>query len=129
MILGRHTLIELHGCDAAILSDMPALRTLMLAAIQKAGGTYVTDVFHHFSPHGVSGVVVIAESHVTIHTWPEHDYAAVDVFTCGGSFTHSTFCTLMREGLKAGRLEAKTIERGQLPFEGAPVSLANEAAS
>jgi len=129
MILGRHTLIELHGCNVATLSDMPTLRTLMLAAIKKAGGTYVTDVFHHFSPHGVSGVVVIAESHVTIHTWPEHGYAAVDVFTCGGSFIHSAFSGMMRDGLKAVRLEAKTIERGQLPFHGEPVTAHNEAAS
>ncbi len=117
MILGRHTLIELHGCNSAVLSDATSLRTLMLAAVQKAGGTYVTDVFHHFAPHGVSGVIVIAESHVTIHTWPEHGYAAADVFTCGSSFAHSAFSTMMREGLKAARVEAKTIERGRLPFE------------
>jgi S-adenosylmethionine decarboxylase proenzyme len=129
MILGHHTLIELHGCSAAVLSDMPSLRMLVLAAIQKAGGTYVTDVFHHFSPHGVSGVVVIAESHVTIHTWPEHGYAAVDVFTCGDSFTHSVFSTMMCDRLEAEHLDAKTIERGQLPLEGVPVPLANDAAS
>jgi S-adenosylmethionine decarboxylase proenzyme len=116
MILGRHTLIELHGCSAAALSDLESLRTLMLAAVRKAGGTYVTDVFHHFTPLGVSGVIVISESHVTIHTWPEHGYAAADVFTCSGSFSHSAFSTMMREGLKALRVEAKTIERGQLPF-------------
>jgi S-adenosylmethionine decarboxylase len=122
MILGRHTLIELHGCNAVALSDAASLRALMLAAVEKAGGTYVTDVFHHFSPHGVSGVIVIAESHVTIHTWPEHGYAAADVFTCGSSFTHSAFSSMMREGLKAVRVEARTIERGRLPFEITPVA-------
>jgi S-adenosylmethionine decarboxylase proenzyme len=116
MILGRHTLIELHGCSPAALSDLESIRTLMVAAVKQAGGTYVTDVFHHFTPLGVSGVIVISESHVTIHTWPEHGYAAADVFTCGGSFSHSAFSTMMREGLKATRVEAKTIERGQLPF-------------
>ena len=121
MILGRHTLIELHGCNPAALSDAASLRNLMLTAVQKAGGTYVTDVFHHFAPHGVSGVIVIAESHVTIHTWPEHGYAAADVFTCGSSFAHSAFTTLMREGLKAVRVETKTIERGRLPFDATPV--------
>ena len=104
----------------AFLSMM--VLALMLTAVQKAGGTYVTDVFHHFAPHGVSGVIVIAESHVTIHTWPEHGYAAADVFTCGSSFAHSAFTTLMREGRKAVRVEAKTIERGRLPFDATPVA-------
>lgn len=121
MILGRHTLIELHGCSVAALSDLESLRTLMVAAVKQAGGTYVTDVFHHFTPLGVSGVIVISESHVTIHTWPEHGYAAADVFTCSGSFSHSAFSTMMRDGLKARRVEAKTIERGQLPFAGEPL--------
>jgi len=121
MILGRHTLIELHGCSASALSDLESIRTLMVAAVKQAGGTYVTDVFHHFTPLGVSGVIVISESHVTIHTWPEHGYAAADVFTCSGSFSHSAFSTMMRDGLKARRVEAKTIERGQLPFAGEPL--------
>jgi S-adenosylmethionine decarboxylase proenzyme len=129
MIFGRHTLIELHGCDAAALGDQASLRTLMLTAIKEAGGTYVTDVFHHFSPQGVSGVVVIAESHATIHTWPEHGYAAVDVFTCGGSFIHHIFSDIMRDGLKAARIEAKTIERGRLPFRGEPVAQMEDVSS
>lgn len=116
MIFGTHTLIELHGCASAALSDLESLRTLMTAAVKKAGGTYVTDVFHHFTPLGVSGVIVISESHVTIHTWPEHGYAAADVFTCSGTFSHSAFSIMMREGLQASRVEVKTIERGQLPF-------------
>jgi S-adenosylmethionine decarboxylase len=118
MILGKHTLIELHGCDPAALSDVASLRSVMLAAVEQAGGTYVTDVFHHFSPHGVSGVIVIAESHVTIHTWPEHAYAAADVFTCGISFSHAAFASMMREALQATHVESKTIKRGSLPFHG-----------
>jgi S-adenosylmethionine decarboxylase proenzyme len=122
MILGRHTLIELHGCSAAALSELESLRSLMIAAVKQAGGTYVTDVFHHFTPLGVSGVVVISESHATIHTWPELGYAAADVFTCSGSFSHSAFSTMMRDGLKALRVEAKTIERGQMSFAAEPTA-------
>ena len=122
MILGHHTLIELHGCAEAGLRDVAGIRALMLDAVKRSGGTYVTDVFHHFSPHGVSGVIVIAESHVTIHTWPEHGYAAADVFTCGGSFHQEEFVRLMREGLRAERADTQTLERGRLPSETAPNS-------
>lgn len=114
LILGHHTLIELHECDAAKLSDVEGIRVLMLDAVKAAGGTYVTDVFHHFSPHGVSGVIVIAESHVTIHTWPEHGYAAADVFTCGASFRHETFVEAMRLGVGAGTVQTQTLNRGNL---------------
>lgn len=82
MTLAWHTLIDFHDCDPARMADAAGIRETMLAAIRDAGGTYVTDVFHEFSPHGLSGVVVIAESHVALHTWPEHGYAALDVFSC-----------------------------------------------
>ena len=55
----------------------------MTEAAKTAGATVVKTVFHHFSPHGISGVVVIAESHLAVHTWPEHGYASIDIFTCG----------------------------------------------
>ena len=114
MILGHHTLIELHGCDVAKLSDVARVRSLMLEAVKQSGGTYVTDVFHHFTPHGVSGVIVIAESHVTIHTWPEHGYAAADVFTCGESFRHEVFVHMMREDLAATDVKTQTVHRGDV---------------
>ena len=115
MTLGHHTLIELNGCEAAVLCDVAAIRKLVLDAVSAAGGTYVTDVFHHFSPHGVSGVVVIAESHVTLHTWPEHQYAAADVFTCGVTFRHEVLVRHLEAGLSARAVETRTLERGHLP--------------
>ena len=122
MTLGHHTLIELHGCDPAKLRDAAGVRALMLEAVARSGGTYVTDTFHHFSPHGVSGVIVIAESHATIHTWPEHGYAAADVFTCGAAFRHEVFFGLMRDGLGATRADTRTLERGRLASEKLPDS-------
>ena len=80
--LGHHSLIELSGCDPEKLKRVVGVRRAMLEAARRANGTIVKAVFHAFSPWGVSGVVVIAESHLTIHTWPEHGYAAVDVFSC-----------------------------------------------
>jgi len=82
--LGRHLLAEFTGCEAAALADLDRVRSAMLAAAEASGATIVTHSFHHFSPHGVSGAVIIAESHLAIHTWPEHRFAALDFFSCGG---------------------------------------------
>ena len=81
--LGCHILLELQECPPELLHDEKAIEAVLVTAAREAGAHVVECVFHHFSPHGVSGVVVIAESHVTVHTWPEHRYAAVDIFTCG----------------------------------------------
>ena len=83
--LGRHLLVELQDCDKEVLDDLDYLRDAMISAAIECGATVMGESFHHFSPQGVSGVVVIAESHLSIHTWPEYGYAAVDIFTCGTS--------------------------------------------
>ena len=81
--LGRHILVEFSGCCPDILNDVELIEASMVEAAKKAGATVIQSSFHHFSPFGVSGVVVIQESHLAIHTWPEYQYAAVDLFTCG----------------------------------------------
>jgi spermidine synthase len=81
--LGRHILVEFTNCNADVLNDVTVIEKSMVEAAQKAGATVINSSFHHFSPWGVSGVVVIQESHLAIHTWPEYRYAAVDLFTCG----------------------------------------------
>jgi spermidine synthase len=95
--LGNHILVEFMNCDPHIMNDVAAIERDMVAAAQKAGATVINSTFHHFSPWGVSGVVVIQESHLAIHTWPEYGYAAVDLFTCGEmdawiSFDHLKEC-------------------------------------
>ncbi len=81
--LGRHILVEFMNCKADVLNDVSVIEKAMVEAAQIAGATVINSTFHHFSPYGVSGVVVIQESHLAIHTWPEYRYAAVDLFTCG----------------------------------------------
>jgi S-adenosylmethionine decarboxylase len=76
-------LAELRECNPEILKSLEKVRSIMVSAAQEAKATIVDVSFHEFNPFGISGVVVIAESHLTIHTWPEYDYAAVDIFTCG----------------------------------------------
>jgi S-adenosylmethionine decarboxylase len=80
--MGRHFIFELFGCDKAILDNLPVIEGAMVEAAEAAGATVVGKVFHKFAPQGVTGVVIIAESHISIHTWPELGYAAVDIFTC-----------------------------------------------
>lgn len=110
--LANHTLIDYFDCDPAILSDPRRIRDILLSAIQLAGLTIVLDTFHHFEPQGVSGVVVISESHVTIHTWPEHAYAAVDVFTCGVAMQSDLLYSAIQEGLGAARSSKTSLDRG-----------------
>ena len=83
--LGKHLLLELKDCNEEGLNDISFLRGVLLAAASECGATILGESFHQFSPQGVSGVVVIAESHLFIHTWPEYSYAAADIFTCGNS--------------------------------------------
>ena len=83
--LGKHLLLELKGCDKEVLDDLSFLRGTLLAAAGECGATVLGESFHRFNPQGVSGVVIIAESHLFIHTWPEYGYAAADIFTCGNS--------------------------------------------
>ncbi len=85
--LGRHITVELSGCDAAIIADSKAVESALLEAARVSGAHIIESSFHYFAPQGVSGFVIISESHFSIHTWPEYDYAAVDVFTCGDTIS------------------------------------------
>jgi S-adenosylmethionine decarboxylase len=81
--LARHITIEYYDCDERHLLDKDDMEKAMLTAARESGATVVSSSFSSFEPQGISGVVVIAESHFTVHAWPEHNYAAVDMFTCG----------------------------------------------
>ena len=111
--LGQHTLLEYHGCDPERLRRVAGVRAAMVEAARKANGTLVRAVFHSFSPWGVSGVVVISESHLTIHTWPEHGFAAVDVFSCCRKLRHAAVRRFLKEALGSKRVESRTLLRGE----------------
>ncbi|MBN2898339.1 MAG: S-adenosylmethionine decarboxylase proenzyme [Clostridia bacterium] len=112
--LGRHILVEYYNCDAEILKDHKLIEEMMVAAAKKANATVVQSVFHLFNPWGVSGAVVISESHLTIHTWPEFGYAAVDLFTCGDSVNPWIAFDYLTESLKAERSESMEVTRGMV---------------
>lgn len=110
--LGRHVLAEIYGCEFNILNDVKKVEEIMVNAALSAGAEIREVVFHRFSPQGVSGVVVISESHLAIHTWPELGYAAVDVFTCGQTVNPWDACTYLTKMFGAGQVNATEIQRG-----------------
>ncbi len=83
--LGRQLTIEYYDCAPRALLDPVKIEKVFLKAAHESHATVISSSFHNFEPQGVSGVVIIAESHFTVHAWPEYDYAAVDIFTCGDS--------------------------------------------
>jgi S-adenosylmethionine decarboxylase proenzyme len=113
--LGRHLLAEYHGCDPKVLNDLDRIKEFMLDAASRCGATVLDSSFHYFSPHGVSGVVVIAESHLAIHTWPEYEYAAVDIFTCGITVDPWTAFHHLRLSLNSKECSVREIVRGEVP--------------
>ena len=111
-ILGRHILIEAYDCDPETLDDIQIVEEIMVDAALRAGAEVREVAFHKFSPQGVSGVVVISESHLSIHTWPEFGYAAVDVFTCGDKVDPIVAVDHIRDRFKARRALTSEVKRG-----------------
>lgn len=111
-VLGRHVLAELYDCNSDILNDRQRVEEIMVNAALEAGAEIREVAFHHFSPQGVSGVVVISESHLAVHTWPEFGYAAVDVFTCGDRVDPWDACRYIVAGFESERVTATETRRG-----------------
>jgi len=110
--LGTHLIVELYECDTKKLDDVSFVEKAMLDATEKSGATIISHNIHKFNPHGVSGVVIIAESHVSIHTWPEYGYAAVDVFTCGDCINPWAVEEVLEQRLNAGNTSSMEMKRG-----------------
>lgn len=112
--LGRHVLAEVYGCEFDVLNDLDRIREVMVNAALSAGAEVIETTFHRFSPQGISGVVVISESHLAIHTWPELGYAALDVFTCGSDVDPWVAMEAIIEGFGATSVTATEVKRGVL---------------
>ena len=102
-MVGKHCILELYDCDPSKLDDETFLRHTITTAAQRAGATLLNLITHRFEPQGVTGLALLAESHISIHTWPENGYAAVDVFTCGDHTMPEKACEVLCEDLGAGR--------------------------
>lgn len=112
--LGRHLLIELYNCDSKILDDVRKVEEIMVESAKHAKAHIVDVVFHTFNPHGISGVIVVAESHLAIHTWPEYCYASVDIYTCGTEINPWKAYNYLVKKLKAKNVTASEMKRGVL---------------
>ena len=109
--VGKHCILELYACDADKLNDESFIRTTIATAAREAGATVLQLISHHFQPQGVTGLVLLAESHLSIHTWPESGYAAVDVFTCGDHTMPDRACLALVQALGAGDYKLSSFRR------------------
>ena len=100
--VGKHCILELYECDRSRLDDEAFIRDTITTAAKRAGATLLNLITHRFEPQGVTGLALLAESHISIHTWPESGYAAVDVFTCGDHTMPERACEVLRQELMAG---------------------------
>jgi S-adenosylmethionine decarboxylase len=112
--LGRHVILELYECDAKVLKDLDKVRDEMMEAARRAQAIIVTTIFHEFSPFGISGIVVISTSHLSIHTWPENRYAAVDIFWCGAVVQPQAAIEHLTQVFGAKRISVVELKRGVL---------------
>ena len=114
MHLGRHVLAEFFECDSNVLNSLEKIEKLMVDAALECGATVVQKCFHAFNPYGISGVVIIAESHFAIHTWPELGYAAVDLFTCGDKCDPKVSYEFLRKACYSKNASYTELNRGIL---------------
>jgi len=109
--LGRHFLAEFYNCSGETLNDEKKIAEIMTKAVEASNATIIKPFFHKFSPQGVSGIIVIAESHLAIHTWPEFNFAAVDLFSCG-DFDFTEALRFIRDNINAEKYSILSIKRG-----------------
>lgn len=110
--LGTHLLVELRDCNAEIIKDLEQVKNALVSAAKAASATIIEVSFHEFNPFGISGMVVIAESHLSIHTWPEYSYAAVDIFTCGDIIKPETAAAYLIERFESKNPSIVEMKRG-----------------
>jgi len=110
--LGIHVLYELYECEAALLDDGEFLRRMLYDAVRSVEMVALEEAYHQYQPQGVSVVILVAESHIAIHTWPEYGYAAVDFFSCRTDIDPERVRAVLQRALKPGRIDSRLIERG-----------------
>lgn len=112
MDTGTHCIAELYDCPDELLNDLEFVKGAMREAAEAGLASLLDEVSHQFSPHGVTALGLLAESHISIHTWPEHNYVAVDVFTCGTRADPQAACMRLVRAFRAGRHSLIKIARG-----------------
>jgi S-adenosylmethionine decarboxylase len=112
--LGKHLIVELYDCERSLIDRVDQVEAILVEAVKVSKATIIKPVFHQFNPHGVSGVVVIAESHFSIHTWPEYGYCALDIFTCGEQIDSDLALQFLKKAFRAKNMSVMELKRGTL---------------
>ncbi len=112
--LGAHWLLDLFGCPAELLNDMAAVESRLRTAIEQARFTLLKIATHQYEPQGVTAIALVAESHLAIHTWPEHGHVAIDFFTCGNDAGLSSVCDELIRQFGATKHSLMVLKRGDL---------------
>ncbi len=110
-IIGKHYIIDFQDCDHEVLTHKKDIEKIMLSVAKKSHMTVMNYTFQQFEPIGVSGYLIIAESHFSIHTWPEENFAAIDVFSCG-KIEIDTVLKELKHHLKTDKVNYQLIHRG-----------------
>ena len=118
--LGNQWMMEIYDCDPHQLERTNTVEDVLVEAARLCKATVISSEFHQFQPHGVSGVVIISESHLAIHTWPERGYAAVDVFTCGVHLRADVAADYIARQFGAKHYQVFELERGRFDENNQP---------
>ena len=110
--IGRHLILELWGCDADRINSIEVIKRAMTETIEACHATLLDLRVYPFTPIGVTGVAILSESHMMIHTWPEYGYAAVDVFTCGQNTDPNEAVPVLRHYFRPERVQVMEMNRG-----------------
>jgi S-adenosylmethionine decarboxylase len=110
--IGTHCIVELYGCPRELLNDEQFVRNALREATSHGLATLMGEVSHRFDPQGVTALALLAESHISIHTWPEHGYAAADIFTCGDRARPQRAANFLIEKFQAHRHSLAKLVRG-----------------
>lgn len=110
--MGRHVIADLSGCNSKLISSVSFVQSILEEAVVKAKATIIASRFHQFSPIGVSGIILLSESHCSAHTWPDEEYVAIDIYTCGEHVFPQVACDYIADKLEASSVYITSLERG-----------------
>lgn len=113
-MLGRHCIADISHCKIKKLDNVDFIKKILIESAKECNLHVVNDMFYKFNPIGVSGILVLSESHITIHTWPEYDFVAIDAFTCGKNMNPNEVCEKVATKFKGIITNIKKIDRGVL---------------
>lgn len=110
--VGMHIIIDLFGCNSSLADDINYIKDTLYKLVEILPAKVCKDVFHKFKPLGVSGAIIISSSHLTVHTWPEHNYIGVDIFTCSGECDYRAVVDFLCKQFGSTNYILKKLKRG-----------------